>query len=740
MEERGSLIRYVSGYAMAGAGASLLLWLIECIDLNVQLSPVFESFLERLIFSSYLGLNLIGGSLIGLLVGLAAKAGSRITTTIQQVIAGGRGPGWVFRLTIYLMLCAVGAVVLKQQAHVHGYVLGLIREAEKIPILTVPLLNHERSTSYLILTGLIIACSLIHRLARRSAGFVPLLRIALVSGLLTLIIAAYIVDSRFQPHLYQYSLHRSMFLLSLTLAMGLMAAVYFSSTPFRSFCHWVSGGAGKWLLVFLVVGSLAFTFVHFGSNQNLKAQVMLRTTQTREYVKLAQWLLDFDRDGYSPRLDGGDSDDGRADINPGQPEVIGDGIDNNCIGGDLTAEAIDEWRRERLTLRPAAEPSARRLNIVYIFIDALRPDHLGAYGYPRNTSPNIDRLAARSSVFENAFTPAPDTYEAFPKFMQGSYWDGHFPTWTEILSQNGYNNLLFPRRVSTQKRYIKGMKLVHNERSKGLKDTIDLAIDLLGKAPASAPFCAFLYATDPHWPYLKHPEFDFGSGNVDLYDGEIAYADSEFGRLFDWMERTGRLDNTMIVIMADHGESLGERGVNLHSSLLYNEQMKIPMIVYVPGLASRRISDFVSSIDLGPTILNSVGLGYPEQSAGVSLISLMRGEEFAHPPIFGEHIYGEASPFVQREQNVHPETRKYMVIAQDGYKLIYNRNSYTFELFNLKTDPGEVRNLYDHSAEKSDAMKRLLGRFIDIVLVSRPWDADETKHLFGRGVDEDSEM
>lgn len=740
MGKRGPLITSLRSYALAGAAASFLLWFIEWIDLNIQLTPVFASFYERLIFSSYFGLNLLGGSVIGLLVGFAAHSASWLTATLQRVIAGRRDIKPVYRLGVYLIVCAIGALLLKQQAHIHGYVLGLIREAEKIPLLTVPLLNHERSTSYLTLTGLIIACSLVHRAAHASASFSRLLRIAWLSALPAVIVAAYLVDSRFQALLYQHSLHRSMFLLSFTLAMGLAASVYISFRSVQSLCRKVSGGVGKWVFLIAVVASIAFTFASFENNQNVKAQVMLRTTQTGEYVKLVQWALDFDRDGYSARLAGGDADDGRADVNPGQMEVIGDGIDNNCLGGDLTEEAINEWRLERSSFRPAPDPTARRLNIVYIFIDALRPDHLGAYGYSRNTSPNIDRLAARSSVFENAFTPAPDTYEAFPKFMQGSYWDGHYPTWTEVLAQNGYNNLLFPRRVSTQKRYIKGMKLVHNERSKGLSDTIDLAIDLLGKAPSQQPFCAFLYATDPHWPYLEHKEFDFGSSNVDLYDGEIAYSDHEFGRFFDWMERTGRLDNTMIVIMADHGESFGERGVYLHSSQVYNEQVRIPMIVYVPGLAPRRIADYVSSVDLAPTILNSVGLEYPEQYAGVTLLPLMKGESVSHPPIFAEHIYSEASPFVQRGQNVHPETRKYMAIAQDGYKLIYDRNSNTFELFNLKTDPGELRNLYDHWPEKSFAMKNLLGRFIDIVLVSRPWDADETKHLFGRGVDEDAEM
>ncbi|MGH9762163.1 MAG: sulfatase-like hydrolase/transferase, partial [Blastocatellia bacterium] len=104
---------------------------------------------------------------------------------------------------------------------------------------------------------------------------------------------------------------------------------------------------------------------------------------------------------------------------------MNDGIDNNCIGGDLTQSGIDAWQQQFSALHAAPGQPISRMNIIYIFIDALRADHLGTYGYKRNTSPNLDRLASRSTVFENAYTPAPNTFEAMPKFMKSCYWDAH---------------------------------------------------------------------------------------------------------------------------------------------------------------------------------------------------------------------------------------------------------------------------------------------------------------------------
>ncbi|HXG67695.1 MAG TPA: sulfatase-like hydrolase/transferase [Blastocatellia bacterium] len=719
--------------ALTGAAAAGLLALIELVDLNIQLTPVFSAFSDRVIFAAYFSMNLLVGSVLGLAIGLLARAATLLKRPLEKLLARGDNARPPQKILAGLLVCGVAAILLKQQPHIHGFLIGIIREAEKISVLRSYLLYHERSTSYLILFGFIVSCWLVWAISRAAGAMHRMVRVAWMLGLAALMAVAYYIDSRIEVQNYEPSLHRLMFVLASFFAFALVASIYFSSAGLRS----LPVKAATLALTIALIAGVAFTSYHFDRNQNLKTQIFYRTTQAKQHFNLAQWALDFDRDGYSPYLGGGDADDSRGDINPGETERIGDGVDNNCIGGDLTAQALEDWKRQQDALNAAPNPSPQRFNIIYIFIDTLRADHMGVYGYHRNITPNMDRLAARSQVFENAFSPSPGTFEAMPKFMQSAYWDGHYPTWTEVLNDNGYNSMMFARRIPVMKRYVTGMRVV-NHGKKGLVETIDSTIETLSRTPSDRPFSAYVYSSDPHRTYEKHEEFSYGHSDTDLYDGEIAYTDFHMGRLFDWMESSGRMKDTVVVIMADHGESLGERGVYKHSSQLYNEQTHVPMIIYVPNLAPRRISAYVSTVDLGSTILNLVGIAPPEGYAGVSLLPLMRGEPFAHPPIYGEQTQGNESPYVMPEQNVHAPSKKYMVITQDGYKLIYNRNHYNFELFNLKDDPQELRNLYESMPEKAQELKALLGRFIDIVSVSRPWNADESK--YSRGYIEDNEQ
>jgi len=413
--------------------------------------------------------------------------------------------------------------------------------------------------------------------------------------------------------------------------------------------------------------------------------------------------------------------------------MVEDGIDNNGIGGDVTAQSITDWQQQFTALNHRLAPAPQRLNLVYVFIDTLRADHLQGYGYPRDTSPNLDRLASRSAVFDNAYSPSANTFESAARFMKSSYWDATVDSWSEILAHNGYDVILFPeRRLGMLNRYVKGARVAPNAEGKFIKETVDNAIDTLGQLPPDRPFCAYLYAVEPHRPYARHKGFEFGASLNDLYDGEIAFTDHHLGRLFDWLEQSGRMQNTMIVIMADHGESFGERGVYRHSSQLFNDQTHVPMIVYVPGQSSRRVGEYVTTIDLGATILQTVGLDVPDEYTGVTLLPLMRGEPFTHPPVYGEQTLREKEfPNIRPEDYPQPMNKKYMVITQDGFKLITNRNHWYFELFDLKNDPLEMRNLANEMPERFAAMKQQLGQYIDIVTASRPRNADEQKYFFG---------
>ncbi|MEK6301429.1 MAG: sulfatase [Acidobacteriota bacterium] len=731
-QARLDLPRSLRDWALAGMAAVLLLSAVEWIDVAFKLTDVFTSIPERAAFTVYFSLNLLSGAVIGLVAGLLAGLASVAKRKLETVLARGNELRRWHKLTAGGVVAATIAAVLHQLPEVRSYVTGLIIEAQKLPYLYGRLLRFESVLSYLILFGMVIACGAIWWLATNAELLRRWQHASWLAGLTLVMLAAYYVDSRYQVQLYEYTLHRTMFLVAMAAAMALIASSYNASprarsllkSPSRQFLG-LAGVAGVVLL-----SSVVFTFVHFGKNQNLKAQILLRTTQAKQHIRLAQWVLDFDRDGYSALLDGGDRDDWRADINPGRIEIVDDGIDNNLLGGDLTEPVIKDWFSRRLALNqpPAAAPN--RLNVVYIFIDTLRADHLSCQGYPRNTSPNIDRLAARSALFENALSPSANTFESAARFMKSSYWDAQVESWTEVLARNGYDVLLFPeRRLGMLNRYVKGARVVQDAKGKLISGTIDVAIDTLGALPPNRPFCAYIYAVEPHRPYAWHKEFDFGSALIDLYDSEIAFTDHHLGRLFDWLETSGRMRDTMIVVMSDHGESFGERGVYRHSSQLFNDQTHVPSIFYLPGVEPRRVADYVSTIDLGTTILHAAGIASPDQYAGVTLLPLMRGEAFEHPEIYGEQTLMEKEfPNIRPEDYPQPVNKKYMIVTQEGYKLILDRNYWVFQLFDLKTDPFELHNLASEKPKRFDHLEQRLGRFIDIVTVSRPANADEAKY------------
>lgn len=720
-----------------GASANILLAAIELVDLNIQLSPVLRSPVERAIFASYFSVNLLVGAVIGLSVGLVGLAGSRLKRIFEMRFTRHAEAGRALKLCAGIALALIAGVLLNFQQDIHSYVSGMLIEAQKLPYVYGKLLKREAYLAPLSISSLLVACWITWTIARQAPRLKPMRLCMWLLFVVTMLGAAYYIDSRIEVQLYEYTLHRSMFLLAQGASMTLVASVYLSSPRIQSLLsqirpRWLKA-IGAFVMV-VIIGAIVFTLARFDRNQNLKTQLFTRTTQAKQLFKLAQWALDFDRDGYSTLLGGGDANDRRADINPGRKEIAGDGIDNNQIGGDLTDEAQARWFEKYAALHGKPEPGARHLNVVYVFIDAVRADHFGAYGYSRNTTPHLDKLASRSALFENALSPAANTFESAARFMKSSYWDAHVESWSQILADNGYDVLLFPeRRRPMLHRYVKGARVVPGSEGKYLEESMDVAIESLSQTPTDRPFCAYIYAVEPHRPYAPHKGFTFGSATVDLYDSELAFTDHQLGRLFDSMEQSGRMKDTIIIVMADHAESFGERGVYRHSSQLYQDQTHVPLIIYVPQLAPRRVPDYVTTVDLGTTILNALGIQCPNSYVGVSLLPLMRGEVFAHPPIFGEQTLREKEfPNVRPDQYPQPVNKKYMIVTPEGYKLLYNRNYQLFELFDLKNDPFELKNLYDYLPDLASELKRQLGEYIDIVNVNRPRNADEAKYYFGK--------
>src|SRR5205085_8328951 len=178
----------------------------------------------------------------------------------------------------------------------------LIREAEKIESLNAPLLNHERSTSYLILLAFVVAAAVLGWLARAAARLPRWLNVACIVVFALLAVGAYYADSRTEPLLYEHSFHQLMFVLAMASAMTLVALIYSSAPRLRA--RWPNTRPMKRRLIAtgafaLFVAAVLFSFVYLDRNQNLKVQIFSRTVQAKKHVQLIQWAMDFDRDGYS---------------------------------------------------------------------------------------------------------------------------------------------------------------------------------------------------------------------------------------------------------------------------------------------------------------------------------------------------------------------------------------------------------------------------------------------------------
>lgn len=330
---------------------------------------------------------------------------------------------------------------------------------------------------------------------------------------------------------------------------------------------------------------------------------------------------------------------------------------------------------------PAPVGPAGDVNLVILSIDTLRPDHLGCFGYVRDTSPHIDRLAQRSVLFEQAVTVHVATAPAHATVLTGLEPAGHgirrnggrlragVPTLAERFAADGWSTGGFVSGWTLQR---------HTELDRGFQiwdddlgppragarrsgaETTDRALEWLAQEVSDAHrFFLFLHLFEPHWPY-EPPARDvlrFLPGQSELttlsrpvhidrrlavnrltreeraeyvarYDGEIVVADRLVDRLIDSLDRLGVEHNTVVVVLSDHGETLFEREWAMdHGTRPYDEQARVPLIVNLPGdrLAGRRIPDQVSLLDVAPTVLEIFGLAPSSPLPGRSLLPLARG-------------------------------------------------------------------------------------------------------------------
>ncbi len=326
------------------------------------------------------------------------------------------------------------------------------------------------------------------------------------------------------------------------------------------------------------------------------------------------------------------------------------------------------WRLVLLAAIISSCSSPRPPDVIVYLVDTLRPDHLGVYGYSRRTSPNLDGFAGDGVVFTNAYTPAPWTKPATASLLTGLLPRRHgaitksdrlpsrIQTAAELLKASGYRTAAFVTNpnVIPLWGFDQGVDdfrdLRVRERPARANGVVRAVLDSLAGAGSGAVFF-YVHTIEPHspnnppepfrsmWPRrtsekASHTKYLRPTTGADLlhdviasYDGEIAFNDSAFGELIRGLKQSGRYDNALIIYVSDHGEELQDHGLGGHGHTLYEELVRVPLVIKYPGNrnAGKRIAARVSLLDVLPTILGEVGQRPSSGLDGIDLTPLVQG-------------------------------------------------------------------------------------------------------------------
>jgi len=446
------------------------------------------------------------------------------------------------------------------------------------------------------------------------------------------------------------------------------------------------------------------------------------------------------------------------------------------------------------------------MNIILYVLDALRADHLSCYGYERETTPNIDRLADDGLLFERCFTPATWTRPVAASICSGSYppthgtetrhdtFDPHVPALAEKLSEARYDTIgvtsmgnvssaiNFDRGFDQFYDLYKDPDVVSKRRTSSVadeelkqEDVSEVALpraedlnhaflDWLERRENERPFFAFFWSIEPHIPYdppeeyrdfvdpdyagpvdgerecLKDVESDADLGQLKaLYDGEIAYNDACLGSLLERLKMEEIYDDTLIVVVGDHGDAFQEHGRLTHGHAPYDELMHVPFVARPPeGCATdSRIEALCSLIDLYPTVLEvTTDRDVPEKVQGVSLADTLHGGTIdGHEYVYSKTtsydmqntFYGVRSDDWKYIEIETPETSgrnvlklaRYVlekgvltdIIRNPKYYLDRYRYSETEFLYDLSEDPDETENFIREQPKQGERLSELLSKW-----------------------------
>lgn len=411
---------------------------------------------------------------------------------------------------------------------------------------------------------------------------------------------------------------------------------------------------------------------------------------------------------------------------------------------------------KKKTIRPPEQPAGvsepEKFNVVILSIETQRADHLGCYGYSRNTSPFIDSIAKEGILFENHFTSQSSTWPSLTSMLtslypvstsvriNGDMLPPDIPTLADILEKNGYETAAFLGAFCKAGRFFNHKvcsndRIIVKEANKWLEQNAD------------KPFFMWMHFKAPHYPYTPPEKYDvFTDKNyngkydgskksvdditldriklsdkdlnhiISLYDGEVLLADAYIRRVYKKLENLGLADKSIIIITADHGEDLYQRNFYFyHSASIYDSTLHIPLIIRLPGstITGKRVRDIVENIDIAPTILELLHIPRPSHFEGKSMLSLIQndsaqddlsialGERWVKPSNILS-IRTRKWRYIYNPDNIHPQS----------IKPIYKYKIDEEELYDLEKDPGEVNNIVaQHPDIVEELRKKMLALY-----------------------------
>jgi len=374
-----------------------------------------------------------------------------------------------------------------------------------------------------------------------------------------------------------------------------------------------------------------------------------------------------------------------------------------------------------LACGPAAPPPP---NLLIVCVDTLRADELGAYGSEPSRTPALDALALESAVFERAHAAAswtlPSVGALFTSHVPSTtgLWTfesrlaDSFPTLAERFREAGFethgiaSHIFFDSAYGLQQGFASfDDALCHRANEAGWKPVTSPEVAAKASAWLEAhagggdrPWLLFVHFFDPHLQYLDHEAArldDQRRSERERYRSEIAFTDRHVGAVLETLARTGLAERTNVLFFSDHGESFLEHPpIQRHSYSLYEEELRVPLFLRVPGLMPRRVPQFVRTVDLLPTLLELAGLPPLEGIEGQSLVPLLRGEELPEQPLVAE---------IRLKDGFHADA-----LVEGGYKLIEDVSNGQARLFDLSADPRERNDLASQQPERVAALRAAL--------------------------------